>query len=167
MKGDHMPTSRFRSWTGRSFALAVGTLAMLPASARAQTPLSFFPLTPCRLWDTRNPPGPSGGPKMPGNSNRDFPVRGICGVPSTAAAAVLNLTVTACTDFGNLRAYPAGTTPPNASVLNFLGDNVAIANGALVPLGTAGTNHIGIQLDMMPGSLGQCHVLCDVTGYFQ
>src|SRR5262245_54622487 len=148
-----MLPSRCSSWTGLALALAAGTL--VPASARAQTPLSFFPVPPCRLWDTRTPPPPPapGGP-IAANTTRDFPVRGLCGVPISAAVAVLNLTAFAATDFGDLRAYPAGTSPPNASVLNFLGDGVAVANGAIIALGTAGPNHLTIRVDMPVGSTG-------------
>jgi hypothetical protein len=143
-------------------ALAVALFA--PAAMAQVGPLSFFPLTPCRAFDTRNPPGPSGGPKLGANTERCFPIRGACGVPSTAVAVVINLTSSASTDFGNLRAYPSGTPAPLASVLNFLGDGVAIANGSIIPIGNDG--RICLRVDMPPGSLGQVHAIGDVSGYF-
>jgi hypothetical protein len=151
--------------------LAALALGLVPSAAQAQTPMSFFPVSPCRLWDTRNPVGPTGGPAHNANTQRDFPVRGMCGVPTTAQAAVLNLTVTFGTlvnrDFGNMRAFPAGGTLPSSSVLNWAVSDPAVANGAILLLGSAGGNHITIRIDMPTGSIGQIHSLADVTGYFQ
>ena len=148
----------------RFLALAAVGLGLAPAWAQAQTPLSFYPLSPCRLWDTR-----SAGPAHSANTTRNFPVRGMCGVPVTAQAVALNLTVTFGTltnrDFGNMRAYPAGTPVPPASVLNWLATDSAIANGAIIPLGDDGSgNHITIQIDMSAGSVGAIHSLSDITG---
>lgn len=152
-------------------ALAAVGLGLVPTAAQAQTPMSFFPVSPCRLWDTRNAPGPQGGPAHNANTTRDFAVRSVCGVPTTAQAAVLNLTVTFGTltnrDFGNMRAFPAGGALPNSSVLNWAVSDPAVANGAIILLGDSGGNHISIRIDMPTGSPGQIHSLCDVTGYFQ
>ena len=38
------------------------------------SPVQFVPLTPCRVVDTRNPQGPFGGPAIPGNTARPFPL---------------------------------------------------------------------------------------------
>jgi hypothetical protein len=44
--------------------------------------LQFFPLTPCRLVDTRGPTGALGGPSLVGNAARSFPLlAGACNVP--------------------------------------------------------------------------------------
>jgi len=152
------------------FAPALMTL-VLAAEAGAQTNLAFYPVSPCRLWDTRGLAGPSGGPEHSANTARNFPVRGVCGVPTTAQAIAVNLTVTFGTltmrDVGNMRAYPAGTSAPTSSVLNWLATDSALANGALIPLGVDAGNHIRIQIDMPAGSTGKIHSLADVTGYFQ
>ena len=37
-------------------------------------PLQFIPVTPCRVADTRNPPGPFGGPSLSGGTSRDFAI---------------------------------------------------------------------------------------------
>src|SRR5262245_26862379 len=52
---------------------------------------SFFTVDPCRVADTRSPDGPSGGPALPANSSRSFPVTGLCGIPTTAKAVAINL----------------------------------------------------------------------------
>src|SRR5205807_1217221 len=47
--------------------------------------LAFFPVTPCRLVDTRTATGPLGGPSLTGNTTRIFPIlSGPCNVPSAA-----------------------------------------------------------------------------------
>jgi hypothetical protein len=167
-KGVEFMSSRLsKIWLAAPALMTLG----LAAEAGAQTNLAFYPVSPCRLWDTRGPAGPSGGPAHNANTSRSFPVRGVCGVPTTAQAIAVNLTVTFGTlpvrDLGNMRAYPAGTTAPLASVLNWTAADNALANGAIVPLGTSGANHITIQIDMPVGSAGQIHSLADVTGYFQ
>jgi hypothetical protein len=155
----------------RFLALAAVALGLAPSWAEAQ--MSFFPVSPCRLWDTRGAVGPTGGPAHNANSTRDFQVRGLCGIPSTAQAAVLNLTVTFGTipaaerDFGNMRAFPAGGSLPTSSVLNWSVTDPAVANGTVNLLGDAGGMHISIRIDMQPGSLGKIHSLADITGYFQ
>src|SRR5262249_38789197 len=57
----------------------------LPTEAPAG--LAFYPLTPCRVMDTRLANGPLGGPILSGGVSRTVPVRSSsCGVPSTAVA---------------------------------------------------------------------------------
>ena len=46
--------------------------------------LQFYPLTPCRVLDTRNPDGPLGGPYLKTGEERDFPVLSSdCNIPDT------------------------------------------------------------------------------------
>jgi hypothetical protein len=125
---------------------------------------NFFAVTPCRVADTRNPVGPSGGPSLPANTTRNFPVTGVCGVPSTASAVALIVVVVNETDFGDLRLYPAGSPAPSSSTINFAVQKVR-ANNAIIPLGSGG--QIAVRCDMPPGSTGNTHFLFDVTGYFQ
>jgi hypothetical protein len=127
------------------------------------TPTRFFTVTPCRVADTRNPASPSGGPALAAKAARIFPVVGICGIPSTATAVAVNVTVVDETDYGNLRIYPAGSALPGSSTVNFAAGKTR-ANNAVIPLGSAG--QIAVQCDMPPGSTGQTHLLFDVTGYF-
>jgi hypothetical protein len=134
--------------------------ALLPPS----TPTELFSVAPCRVADTRNAIGPSGGPALAANAGRSFPVAGLCGVPSTARAVALNVTVVGETDLGDLRLYPDGNTLPLASVINFTAGNVR-ANNAVIPLGQYG--RIAVQCDMPPGSTGQTDFVFDVTGYFE
>jgi hypothetical protein len=147
--------------------LALGTMGLAVAPAQADGPFNFFTLTPCRVVDTRSPPGPQGGPALNANTTRNFPIVGLCGVPSNAAAVAMNVTVLHPTDFGDLRIWPAGQTIPLASVINWVAGDVAVANGAIIPLGNDGIgDHVSVQCDMPPGSTGHVDLIIDVTGYF-
>ena len=45
--------------------------------------LAFYPVTPCRVVDTRNAVGPLGGPYHAAGTSRSFPVQSSsCGLPS-------------------------------------------------------------------------------------
>src|SRR5262249_20827414 len=102
--------------------------------------LQFYPVTPCRLVDTRDPDGPLGGPSLRGHAERDFPVlQSNCNLPSTAAAYSMNFTVLPpnSSRVGYLSVWPAGQVQPVVSTLNDpTGTNVA--NAAIVPAGSAG-----------------------------
>jgi plastocyanin len=125
----------------------------------------FFAIAPCRVVDTRLPPGSRRGPALPANSTRVFPVTGApCGIPADARAIALNVTTVNEGDFGDLRLYPADAAVPATSTINF-GANKPRANNALVALGTAG--RIAVRNDMPPGSTATTNVVIDVSGYFK
>jgi hypothetical protein len=116
---------------------------------------------PCRVADTRDPAGPSGGPALTANTVRTFPVANICGIPPSAKAVAINLAVFLPSDNGDLRIYPAGGPAPLASAINFR-PGIVRANNAIVPLGAGG--QISVQCDMASGST---NFFFDVFGYFQ
>lgn len=126
-----------------------------PASTRYNT------VPPCRLVDTRQAAGPYGGPALAAGSNRSFVAGGVCGIPTTAKAVALNVTVTAPTATGNFTLYATGTTVPNTSVLNFSTGQTR-ANNATVSLGTGGALSLFCS---MPN--GSAHAIIDVAGYFE
>ncbi|HEX8408035.1 MAG TPA: hypothetical protein VF883_04175 [Thermoanaerobaculia bacterium] len=137
-------------------------LLVLTSSALAQSgPYQYFPLSPCRLVDTRGPNGTNSGPMMGSNSTRNFQVRGFCGVPTTAKAVSLNITVTQATQSSWLAVWPSGTARPNVSMINFESSDPALANGIIVGVSTA-TQDLSVY-----NNFGTVHVLVDVTGYFQ
>ncbi len=154
--------------TARLFFL-VGLALLLSETARAAGPYSFFPLTPCRIIDTRGPVGPTGGPALSANTIRNFPVIGVnsCGVPSTAKAVAFNITTIQASEAGDLRIFPYQSPVPLASVINFSSADFALANGAIIPIANIGGLDISVQTDMAPGSSGSVHLVVDVTGYFQ
>lgn len=124
-------------------------------------PTSFYTLTPCRLLDTRDPDGPFGGPAIAGGLTRSWLLINRCGIPPTARALSLNITVTEPTDPGNLRLFPGGTFAPPTSVINYRAGQTR-ANNGIAALGPDGT--IQIRSDQAAGTV---HVILDVNGYFQ
>jgi hypothetical protein len=156
--------------TARLIALGgLGLLLSHAARAAVAGPYSFFPLTPCRVVDTRGAVGPQGGPVLSANTVRNFAIIGVngCGVPTTAQAAAINITAIQATDNGDLRIFPYQSAVPLASVINFSTADFALANGAIVPLADIGGLDISVQTDMAPASTGSVHLVIDVTGYFQ
>jgi len=133
-------------------------LSGVAAAAHAQ--YSYFPLTPCRVVDTRNPASVNGGPSLaPGT--RSFQVRGNCGVPTTAKAVSLNVTVTNATEGSFLSIWPSGLARPLVSTINFDPTEPALANGAIVGVSTNAQD-----LSVFNAS-GNVNLILDVTGYFQ
>jgi hypothetical protein len=120
-------------------------------------------VTPCRIADTRNAAGPTGGPALDAGATRSFPVTGgTCGLPPTAVAVSVNLTVTQPAAQGHLTLYPGDAAgPPLASTIKFL-PGVTRANNAIVPLATNGGT-----IKVKNGSAGTVHCVLDVNGYFQ
>ena len=153
---------------GRLFLLGACGL-LLSQAARAGGPYSFYPLTPCRVVDTRGPTGPQGGPALAANTIRSFTIINVngCGVPSTAKAAAMNVTAILATDNGDLRIWPYNSPVPLASVINFSTADFALANGAIIPLANISGIDLSVQTDMPPGSNGTVHLVIDVAGYFQ
>jgi hypothetical protein len=99
--------------------------------------LAFYPVTPCRLVDTRNGTRLS-GPFAAGTS-RTLPILSSpCGVPSAAQAYSLNFVAVATARVGFLTAYPTGLIRPTAAALNDLTGRIA-ANAAIVAAGTGGS----------------------------
>jgi hypothetical protein len=125
------------------------------------TPQPLYTLTPCRVVDTRGPAGPLGGPALQAGQDRTFVLRGACGVPSTAKAVSVNITVTQPTDAGDLRVFPAGSELPLVSSINYSPGQTR-ANNAVLTLGTGGA--VTIHCDQATGSV---HFLLDVNGVFQ
>jgi large repetitive protein len=120
--------------------------------------LQFYPLTPCRILDTRNPTGTFGGPSLAGLTSRSFPVPSSgCGVPAGAAAYSLNMTVVPQGLLGYLTTWPTGQTQPVVSTLNSL-DGTVLANAAIVPAGTNGAVSFFAN--------NTTDLIVDINGYF-
>ncbi|MGN6185725.1 MAG: hypothetical protein ACTHQM_18980 [Thermoanaerobaculia bacterium] len=135
---------------------------ILTGSAFAQSgPFQYYPLSPCRLVDTRNANSTNGGPVFTTNSTRNFQVRGLCGVPTTAKAVSLNVTVTQATAPSWLAVWPSGGSRPNVSMINFEASDPALANGIIVGV-SASAQDLSVY-----NNFGSVHVIIDVTGYFQ
>jgi subtilisin family serine protease len=126
-----------------------------PGSAGA---LSFYPVAPCRVVDTRGTNGPFGGPEMAAKMARSFSIpAGGCGIPAAAAAYSMNVTVVPDGVLSFLTAWPAGATQPFVSTLNSF-DGSVVANAAIVPAGAGGAVSVFVT--------NQTHVVLDINGYF-
>jgi uncharacterized repeat protein (TIGR01451 family) len=120
--------------------------------------LEFYPLTPCRVVDTRGATGAFGGPSLVGNAARSFPIlSSSCSVPSTAQAYSLNYTSVPKGKLGFLTTWPAGQTQPLVSTLNAPTGTVT-ANAAIVPAGTNGDVSVFVTNDS--------DLVIDINGYF-
>ncbi|HQN10301.1 MAG TPA: hypothetical protein PK569_22280, partial [Thermoanaerobaculia bacterium] len=166
--------------------LAAAAALFAPGIAEAQAgPYQYYAVTPCRVYDTRGPSAPfqsaagNGGGVMSSATIRSFQIRTFCGVPNTATAVSLNLTiVTPTAPGGDLRIAPyPGTFPLVATSAYY--QNETISNGAIVPLGgtaAGGGTFTGQDLQVLGAGCGviggvfQCtntftyHLLIDVTG---
>ncbi len=109
------------------------------------TDLVYFPLTPCRILDTRSGTGTWAGRLAAGSTtavahNQNLAAQGGnaagCGVPTDPAAIVATVTAVSPTGPGNLRIYATGTTVPLASALNYASvTGLALANTTIIPTG--------------------------------
>ena len=121
---------------------------------------AFYPLTPCRVLDTRNANGPLGGPFLSGGQERDFPVLSSdCKIPSNAEAYSMNFTVVPVQGqpLGYLTVWPESLQRPSVSTLNDLTATI-VANAAIVPAGTGGG--IATYADQ------NTQLVADINGYF-
>jgi hypothetical protein len=120
--------------------------------------LTFFPLTPCRIADTRYSQGPLGGPFISGRQDRTFPLlSSSCNVPATAQSYSLNFTAVPHGSLGYITAWPTGETQPLVSTLNAITGQVT-ANAAIVPAGAGG------QIDVFASN--DTDLVIDIDGYF-
>jgi hypothetical protein len=118
----------------------------------------FYTMTPCRLVDTRTTTPLASG------VNRIFPAAGSCGIPASAKAIAVNVTVIGQTDGGNVRLYPGGLKLPATSTINFQAAG-ARANNAILTIAPDGSGTI--QGYAFVGGGGTVHLLVDVSGYYQ
>jgi sugar lactone lactonase YvrE len=118
----------------------------------------FFPLTPCRIADTRLAAGPFGGPSLIGGATRSFPITASsCAIPPSAQAVSLNFSAVPHGPLGYVTAWPAGQTQPLVSALN-APTGVVTANAGIVQLGTGGAMNIFAS--------NTTDLIIDVNGYF-
>jgi hypothetical protein len=113
--------------------------------------LALYTVTPCRVEDTRNPPGTELNGKLVVDA-----VTSPCATPASAQALVLNATVVPSVDLGFLTLWPDGISQPLASTLN-AEDGAVTSNMGIVPT----TNG---SVDVFSSSA--THVILDVSSYF-
>ncbi len=125
------------------------------------TPAQFVAVTPCRAVDTRNANGTFGGPAITGHMSRDFPLAesdNLCGIPSTAIAYSLNVTVIPDGRLGYLTIWPSSQAQPTVSLMNSLDGRIK-ANAAIIPAGMPNGSVSVYVTDTT-------NVVLDIDGYF-
>lgn len=118
------------------------------------TGLMFYPLTPCRILDTRNPPGTP----LAGGNTLSQVARGICGIPAMAQAIVGNVTTVNPALQGFLTVFPSDAMQPLASTTNFP------ANAVLNNVFTVGLGNADGAFKIFASNT--THVVADVSGYY-
>ncbi|HEV3458435.1 MAG TPA: trypsin-like peptidase domain-containing protein [Thermoanaerobaculia bacterium] len=153
-------------WTGTTSdqSLATANYAVMPSSNHAVSVAyqqkGFYTLPPCRLIDTRGPAGPLGGPALQPSADRFFQLAGVCGVPATAQALSVNVTVTQPTAPGFLELFSSDLIfAPQTSNINFVAGQTR-ANNAILGVYDGG-------IEVQNSTVGTVQLILDVNGYFQ
>lgn len=132
-------------------------------AAATGTNLTYFPLTPCRVIDTRiqyrSPAGPFGPPTMNAKETRSFrvPATPYCQIPAGAAAYSVSITVVPMQPLQFLTAWPTGLPQPNVSSMNSVAART-LANNVILPASTDGSVSVYV--------FDPSDVLVDINGYF-
>ncbi len=131
------------------------------AGYNSPTALEFVPIAPCRVVDTRRTPyGTFNGPSIPGQSSRNFPIpQGACGIPDTALAYSVNMTMVPINHgpVGYLTIWPTGEDQPVVSTMNSLDGRIK-ANAAIIPGGYQGAVSVYAS--------NTTDAVIDIDGYF-
>ena len=143
--------------------IGVAGSSALAGTASAQTaapdPGDYQALTPTRILDTRSGIGAPVARVQP-SATLALTVLGRGGIPSAGVSAVVfNLTVVDPVTNGYVSAYPAGTSTPPTSSLNFAAGETR-AHLVVVAPGSAG------QVALLNGSGGAADLLADVVGFY-
>jgi hypothetical protein len=125
--------------------------------------LLFYPVTPCRIADTRPAAafaGALGAPAMRAGQQRSFQVpSSACEIPGTAGAYSFNFTALTQGYLGVFTTWPVGQSLPVVSTMNYYGTTPGtVANAAIVPAGTNGAINIAVT--------DSTDVIFDINGYF-
>jgi hypothetical protein len=129
----------------------------------SESNLTFYPLTPCRVIETRAAYRPQAGqfgpPSMAARQTRTFrfPQSTECQIPQGASAYSITITVVPSGPLPYLTAWPAGATQPNVSSINSPNGRV-LANSVIVPASADGS----ISLYAFEAT----DVIVDINGYF-
>lgn len=123
--------------------------------------LAFFPIAPCRVFDSRS------GQRINNGAAMIIPVTvpsGVakCGIPASAKAAALNFVVFDPSSNGNLKTWLGDWPPPNTSTVNFTPANSPRSNNAIVRIAPNGS------VAAMPSlaDAGSTHLIVDAYGYY-
>ncbi|HSX30549.1 MAG TPA: hypothetical protein VLE99_01400 [Candidatus Saccharimonadales bacterium] len=122
---------------------------------------TYTPLTPARITDTRANSGkPNAGKTVAAKGSLNVQVTGVGGVPTTATAAVVQISAVNIKATGSVNAYAAGSTKPLFTVMNHA--TAATTREATVQLGT---NPAG-AITLYNNSSSTIDFVVDVVGYY-
>jgi hypothetical protein len=121
----------------------------------------FFTVPPCRILDTRQG---DQGPALASGLRKIVLAAGTCGIPATARAIAVNLTVVQPSAGGYLALHAGDIAPDATSALNFSTGQTR-TNNAIVPLAFDGTGTLAVT--PLVGGNGTVHLVLDVSGYFE
>lgn len=140
-------------------SVAVGELC----HAAPSPAMDFYTTTPCRLIDTRGPSGPWGAPALQPQGQRTFALNPACGIPTSAKALSVNVTVTQPTAAGSVKLYAADLpVAPMPTVVPF-GAGQTRGNNAILTLAGDGSGGIMVRSELA----GTTHFILDVNGWFE
>ena len=153
--GNYPVAATINAATDSAFVPNAGDNTVSVISAGPITALQFIPVTPCRLIDTRH-----NGDPLQGGISQNFPLTqlGGCGIPDSAAAYALNVTVVPHGYLGYLTIWPTGQDQPPVSTMNSP-DGRTKANAAIVAGGYQGMVSVYAS--------NTTDVILDINGYFQ
>ena len=149
----------FSGWTGACMGVGSCNITMTQnysltgVFVRPGAGIQLTPVTPCRLVDTRQ------GSAIQGGNSQSFTLPGLngCGIPTSAAAYSLNVTVIPHKTLGYLTIWPTGEAQPTVSLMNSPDGRIK-ANAAIVPAGTQGAVSVFVT--------DTSDVILDINGYF-
>lgn len=136
-----------------------GWFSATSAEQPATAPGAFTSTAPVRLLDTRDGTGTGAAATVPANGAVTFKVAGRAGVPTTAGAAVLNVTVTRTRGAGHVTAHPTGSAVPTASNLNFAAGQT-VPGQVTVQLGVDG------RVTLRNGAAAPIDLVADLGGWY-
>ncbi len=168
---DAAQTQSTRSLLRDSRLQPVSTADRSKGLGEADRDLVYTPVTPCRIFDTRE----AIGQLAPGVQRNlqviatSFTSQGgvatNCNIDPSAKAAVINFVVESPTGQGHITVWPANQGIPLASSLNFAPASVQVAeaNGLIMPLCTSACPD---SAEIAAQATHNTHIVGDVTGYF-
>jgi hypothetical protein len=133
----------------------------------ANDDLSYTPISPCRIVDTR-----VAGGALAANVVRsfvgfsaNFSAQGgtatNCGMPNGVAAIAMNVYAVNPTTLGFIKVWAGNAAEPAVSTINYQTGITALANGAIVPVDGSASNQFKAK------SPAQVDFIADVVGYFR
>lgn len=140
---------------------------MVPAFLPNPQSQTITAVTPCRIVDTR-----AAGGALTAGTTRSFAVGGStgfaaqggnpvgCAIPSSATAVAVSIVAVSPAAGGFLTAWPAGTTKPLASVLNYV-KGVTTNTGQTTQITAAGNPALSVFAS------AKANVVIDVYGYYE